>query len=357
MSERVIIIGAGITGAAIAFALSQRGAEVTVVEAGQIAGAASGQSFGWINASFYADAAHFHLRHGGIAAWHRVCEQVKSDAITWPGSLVWDASPDELAAEAAALQEMGYAVEMLDKHAFARREPGVATPPELALHFPQEGVVELERITRDLLLASHARILSGSAVHGIETQAGRVMGVRLSQGILTGDQVVVAAGTGAPGLTAPLGVDLPMVPRPGLLLRSTPVKPCLSHVLASPGQELRQDRRGRLIAPTAARHQGDESVTVAGLPHMLAEAAMVRIRALLPDMDAAWQEVTQAWRPVPSDGKPVLGPAGPEGLYLAVMHSGATLAALVGALVAEELMGGAPDQMLAPYRPGRFVVT
>ena len=64
---------------------------------------------------------------------------------------------------------------------------------------------------------------------------------------------------------------------------------------------------------------------------------------------------TIGWRPMPEGGFPVLGfsDAAP-GVYVAVMHSGITLAPLVGRLVASEILDGVQVEMLEPYRPSRF---
>ena len=59
-------------------------------------------------------------------------------------------------------------------------------------------------------------------------------------------------------------------------------------------------------------------------------------------------------RPVPGDGLPAIGAIGPRGLYLSVMHSGATLAAIVAEIVAEELNDDPRAPLLKPYRPDRF---
>jgi glycine/D-amino acid oxidase-like deaminating enzyme len=58
---------------------------------------------------------------------------------------------------------------------------------------------------------------------------------------------------------------------------------------------------------------------------------------------------------MPADRLPIVGPL-PwlDSLYLAVSHSGVTLAPVLGRLVARELADGAPDGLLAPFRPGRF---
>jgi glycine/D-amino acid oxidase-like deaminating enzyme len=72
----------------------------------------------------------------------------------------------------------------------------------------------------------------------------------------------------------------------------------------------------------------------------------------LPKLE--FEDVRVCWRPMPLDGYPVLGasPARPD-VYLAVMHSGVTLAPIAGELAAEEILGGAPADALADFRPDR----
>ena len=62
-----------------------------------------------------------------------------------------------------------------------------------------------------------------------------------------------------------------------------------------------------------------------------------------------------AWRAMPADRLPIVGPLPWLGsLYLAVSHSGVTLAPALGRLVAKEVAEGTADGLLAPFRPGRF---
>ncbi|MGH6913163.1 MAG: FAD-dependent oxidoreductase, partial [Geminicoccales bacterium] len=71
--------------------------------------------------------------------------------------------------------------------------------------------------------------------------------------------------------------------------------------------------------------------------------------------DLALERVTVGLRPIPQDGKPVVGSApGVPGLYLAVMHSGVTLAPAVGRFAAMEMLDGVRLELLEPYRPERF---
>jgi glycine/D-amino acid oxidase-like deaminating enzyme len=85
------------------------------------------------------------------------------------------------------------------------------------------------------------------------------------------------------------------------------------------------------------------------------EAMLAEARRLLPGIDIEIERTTIATRPIPADGLPVVGrPNGKEGLYVAVMHSGVTLAPIIGRMAAEEILDGVTFEALAPYRPGRF---
>jgi glycine/D-amino acid oxidase-like deaminating enzyme len=73
--------------------------------------------------------------------------------------------------------------------------------------------------------------------------------------------------------------------------------------------------------------------------------------------DAAIEDVVIGWRPLPLDGLPVMGfsPAQP-GVYLAIAHSGVTLAPILGQLAAQEILDGTRAEALSPYRPDRKFV-
>jgi glycine/D-amino acid oxidase-like deaminating enzyme len=87
-----------------------------------------------------------------------------------------------------------------------------------------------------------------------------------------------------------------------------------------------------------------------------AEALLASVRGLLANGDdIRVDRHTLGLRPVPADGLPIIGPvAQAPGLYVTVMHSGVTLAALVGRLGAEEILSARPVDILAPYRLDRF---
>ena len=76
---------------------------------------------------------------------------------------------------------------------------------------------------------------------------------------------------------------------------------------------------------------------------------------MIPVRGAPVERVTVGYRVLPIDGFPIIGFAVRcPNLYVAAMHSGITLAPLVGQLAALEILDGAQVDLLQPYRPERF---
>ena len=354
----VAVIGAGIVGATIAFRLASAGAQVTVIDRGMPGAAATSRSFGWINASFHASPAHFRLRLASLEAWRRLDAEVPDLGLRWTGAISWEFGGTAFDAQVGELASLGYPLRVLDSAGFASLEPQVPAPSARSVLFPGEGAVDAAHAAGRLLDAAAdfgAQLWLGSRVTAIATTGGRASGIVTAEGVLAADHVVLAGGDGAPELLAPLGFTLPMLKRPGLILRTRPLPPVIRHILVCPSLELRQDAQGRILAPTAAAHQGDASDSVADLPGTLADEALARLRTILPVEGLGWDRVTLADRPVPGDGLPAIGPIpGTAGLTLAVMHSGVTLAAAAGGLVADEVLAGAASPLLEDFRPARF---
>ncbi|MEO9684994.1 MAG: FAD-dependent oxidoreductase [Tateyamaria sp.] len=343
---KIVIVGGGIIGAALAQTLQSSGAQVTVFEG---APGATHASFGWVNASFYLNNDHFALRAAGIAAWRRLGAHVD-----WIGCLCWEEQGAALEAQRDQLSSLGYASEEVSPAQFALLEPHVA--PQHALRFKQEGIAEPVQTTERLMRG--IKRVSGVQVLGLSARAGVITGIDTAQGHVSADRVIVAAGIGSTALLNSVGVSLPMLKRPGLMMRTAPVPPILRHVLVAPGQELRQDAHGHIWAPTVANHQSDETTKVTTRPDLLADAALARIQTLFPDHPLTWDRVTLTQRPVPQDGLPVIGACGPAGLHVAVMHSGVTLAAIAAESLAPQVLdqplSNAQAALVTPFGPDRF---
>ena len=356
MAQRIAIVGAGLIGSALAFQLARRGAQVTVIEAGLPGQAASGRSFGWLNASFFADEDHFRLRMSGMEAWRRLKADLPELSIRWPGALWWEEQGEALQDMRRKLGSLGYPVDHLNRSDLKRRLPDFADLPDEALGFPAEGVAETGQVVGQLLMAAQAlgaRVMAGVEVTDLIESNSKLIGVRTNHGIIGADQVILAAGTGSSQLMSTVGLSLPMLRRPGVILQTSPLPQVLSQIVVAPDLELRQDSSGHLILPAAAAHQSDASETVPNIAE-LAEAAEKRLQRYLPDIAIKWDQVTLAMRPVPKDGLPVIGATQTKGLYLAVIHSGATLAAITAEIATQEILDDVRAPLLRPYRPERF---
>lgn len=349
---RTLIIGAGITGAAIAFQLSRLGEAVTIVSTHAEGGLASAASFGWLNASYFLNHPHYHLRHEGLAAHRRLQDQLPGLPTTWQGCLWYEATGEAHDETASDLAALGYRVERLTRPQIAERLPALGPLPEAALFFPEEGVSDPATLARALIKASGAAV-ARATVTALTVEKGRATGIETDIGPMPATRVILATGTGTPDLLAPLGTTLPMLKRPGLMIRTNPLPPICPVVLATPEQEVRQDAEGHLHAPAHAGHQSDHAETLGSFP-VVVNATLQRLRALFPGQDVHFAHQAMAMRPVPGDGLPVVGPGPVAGLWLAVMHSGATLGPVVAECLAAEITGGPDSPLLAGFRPSRF---
>jgi glycine/D-amino acid oxidase-like deaminating enzyme len=154
-----------------------------------------------------------------------------------------------------------------------------------------------------------------------------------------------------PALVAPAGVTLPLKHPPGLLIRTAPLPKLLNGLVMAPALHVRQAADGRLVAGAdfgGADPGADAAAT--------ADRVLADLRTLLgTEPPLTLDGFTVGRRPTPADGFPAVGRIlGVDGLSVAVMHSGVTLAPAIGAFLADEVLDGRREPLLAPYRPERF---
>lgn len=352
--KHIIVVGAGIIGASIAWHLARGGARVTIVEAGAAGGVATAASFAWINASWGNPEPYFHLRRRAMREWTRLAGEVASIELAWTGGLIWDMPAAELNAFEALHAGWGYDIRrvgLAEAHAI---EPNLLQPPETALHVAEEGMVEPVGATLALLAAAErlgARRLVNNAVVALRSRSNRVTGVQLASDIIDADEVVLAAGIATPALANSAGIDVPMETPPGLIVHSKPYEKLLNGLVLAEALHTRQTAEGRIIAG-ADFGGADPGKDASGTARQLFSA----LQSMLRGGDRLeFERYTIGHRPTPADGFPVVGRAArTEGLYLAVMHSGITLAPAIGLFAAEEILRGHRDALLAPYGLARF---
>jgi glycine/D-amino acid oxidase-like deaminating enzyme len=349
----IIVVGGGIIGASIAWHLMAAGARVRLI-AEKTGGVATPTSFAWINASWGNPEPYFRLRMRSMAEWTRLAKDVPGVQLAWCGGLCWDLPRDELLTYAREHTKWGYDLREVSSEEAARIEPALLDRPDLALHIAEEGAAEPVAATLALIDSGRARgmeVLEGVAVTALEARAGKVTGVRIADGVLAADAVVVASGVNTPKLAATLGVTVPIDAPPGLIVHSKPVPKMLNGLIIAPELHVRQTHDGRIIAGSdfGGTDPGSDAEGAA-------RDLFAKLKAFLKGGESLEMDFyTVGYRPTPQDGVPILGAAGNvEGLYLAVTHSGITLAPAIGRFAAEEILAGAEEPLLAPYRLSRF---
>ncbi|QKD00193.1 NAD(P)/FAD-dependent oxidoreductase [Mesorhizobium loti] len=352
-AKQVIVIGAGIIGASIAWHLTKAGAQVTVIADSAPGGVATPNSFAWINASWGNPEPYFRLRIRAMAEWKRLANDLPGLPLAWCGGLNWDLPADRLEAYAAEHSSWGYGIERVDREQVARIEPNLVEFPGFALHVAEEGVAEPVATAKALLADAErqgARVLSSTVTALVQTD-GRIAGVDTSHGLLAADEVVIAAGVGSPDIAATAGISLPIETPPGLIVHSRPYKKLLNGLVHADKLHMRQTSEGRIIAGSdfAGGDPGDDPEATARDLFAVVKAALRGAEGLELDFH------TIGYRPNPIDGFPIIGRAeGMDGVYVAVLHSGITLAPAVGLFATREILDGERDPLLAPYGLSRF---
>jgi glycine/D-amino acid oxidase-like deaminating enzyme len=364
-ANRIVVVGAGIIGASIAYHLVKRGAKVVIAEAVRPGAGATEKSFGWLNATFSkSPRSYFDLNQLGLAGWRRLETELGSELkVQWGGSVAWaaaDKTAEHLRENVRRHQEWGYATHLIDEDEFRRLLPNVA-PGDFgaACHSEFEGSVDPLDALKALL--RQIRDLGGEVrqpfdTDGLKLKGGRVTAIRAGEDSLDTDIVVLASGVATQRLAHMAEVSIPLKESRGLLVHTRPQPKLIDRVVLAPGVHCKQKLDGRVvvggqIVAGVGTADGDVPDPADNGQQILREAVKV-----LPGIrGVAVERVTVGHRVMPVDEYPIVGfcEACPN-LYVAAMHSGVTLAPLIGQLVALEILDGARVSALEPYRPSRF---
>ena len=369
----VVVVGAGIVGAAIAYHLAQRQVAVTVLERHRPGAGASSHSFAWLNAFGKDPAAYHDLNRRSMEAWRRFAPGLEMDiGLHWGGEMRWVRTPEAavtLRQRVQQLQTWGYPNRMLTAEELQRLEPGLVPGHVSAAAFgPIDGQVEPLKVIDACLRhaqAQHAIVRTETPVSGLRlAPAGgtprRVQAVQTPQGEMACDVVVLAGGTATTALAAIAGIHVPQQESPGVVARTDPRPRLLQNVSVlhiPPVDDHRPEIHLRQLADgTLQIGEGTQESLSRNDSQQHADALLTRATHCLPALAGTKAiPVPVGYRPMPLDGLPVVGftQAVPN-LYIALMHSGVTLAPLIGELAAIEIVDRVCVDMLHPYRVERF---
>lgn len=366
------VVGAGIVGASIAFHLARGGARVSVFEAVAPGQGATRNSFAWLNA-LVPDRRYRDLRLASLAAYHELNAPLNL-GIIWGGYLQWardDAGVADVDATLQQLQDLPYAARRVDASGILALSPLVAPGPVAAGAYSAiDGHLNPVWAARQFLDGAEvlgARVRYPCRVRAIDIRGRRLRGVSTSAGFVHLDRLVVAGGVDSPRLLAGVGFSLPLRHAPGVLAHSVPM-PSLTRIVhdAPAGTGFKQMADGQFVAyetsepPDLPAHteirRSRSDFPSEGLRAEHGERILRKLAAFVPSTRGLpLGRVTLGFRPMPIDEHPVLGSLPhARDVYIAVTHSGVTLAPIIGRSIAEEVLEGSRLELLAPYRPERF---
>ncbi|MFG2984910.1 NAD(P)/FAD-dependent oxidoreductase [Streptomyces sp. NPDC048258] len=369
----VVIIGAGVVGAACAYYAARAGLSVAVVDRGPVAGGTTGAGEGNLLVSDKAAGPELDLALLSTGLWTELAgvlpQEIEYEA---KGGLV--VAPNQAALEALrgfAEGQRKAGVDAVEAGADDLRtlEPHLAPGLAGGFLYPQDAQVQPAQAAARLLVASGAEVHLGEEVTGILRSGETVRGVRTTHRELLAPAVVNAAGTWGGRVAELAGVSLPVLPRRGFVLVTEPLPRVVRHKVyaadyiadvASGSAALQSSAvvEGTpsgpvLIGATRERVGFDRTLSTEALRRLAGQAA-----ALFPVLaDVRVLRTYHGFRPYLPDHLPAIGPDPRRpGLLHACGHEGAGigLAPATGALIAAALTGTEPPLPLTPFRPERF---
>ncbi|MEU7580975.1 FAD-binding oxidoreductase [Streptomyces sp. NPDC041068] len=375
-SADVIVIGAGVTGAACAHYAARSGLRVTVLDRGPVAGGTTGAGEGNLLLSDKEPGPELELALVSARLWQDLADELPPDIEYEPkGGLVVasdQAGFGALREFADGQRKAGVTADEIPADRLHDLEPHLADGLAGGFHYPQDAQVMPALAAAHLLRAGgdRIRLRVGEEVTGLLTGAsGEIRGVRTATGEHHAPYVVNAAGTWGGEVARFAGVELPVRPRRGFVLVTEPLPRVVRRKVyaadyvadvASGSAALQSSAvvEGTpagpvLIGASRERVGFDRTLSTEVLRRLAAQAA-----ALFPVLAGVRVMRTYAgFRPYLPDHLPAIGPdPRVPGLLHACGHEGAGigLAPATGLAVARALTGGEPPLDMGPFRPERF---
>jgi glycine/D-amino acid oxidase-like deaminating enzyme len=365
MRYDVALVGLGVVGACALHELSRAGARVVAFDGGEPGGGTSGASFAWLN-SVHKEPEHYHrLNVAGMAAHRALARELGADGGHHAGgSLEWvdgAQAERELRARVERLVRWGYAAEWIPRERALKLEPGLAIPEHVgkAVFYADDGWLDAPRLIRtvvDAAVARGAEVHPRTAVHSFRTTGSRVERIVTERGELAVGSVLICVGPASQRFVETLGVSVPVDRVPGLLAVTSAVTERVERVVHAPGVHLRPDAGGGLLLGAGDLDAPAARATASADVAPLAQELLKRAGRVFPAARAcSIVDHRIGVRPMPGDGHTIAGPlAGVANAWIIATHSGMTLGALLGRLIADEIVRGVASPILEPFRPSRF---
>ncbi len=301
--------------------------------------------------------------------WYRLAHQFEGDiGVRYGGEMRWENSPDRAAQLRQRIQQIqawGYPCRLITRDEVLALEPQLQPGDVLAASF-SEADIHIETDTFiDVCLQyaceSGAVVHSETEVTGFVVHKGSIAVVKTADAEFPCDVAVLASGVQTTVLGSLVNVRIPQQRSPGIVIQTTPCAEVLHNVaiIHAPPMDAKRHQHLHLRQLTDGSlriGQGTQEGINRDDSQQHADALLERAKIYFPAIgDAKAIPTPVGYRPMPLDGFPVLGftKAVPN-LYIALMHSGVTLAPLVGEMAALEIIDDVQVEWFKPYRLERF---
>jgi glycine/D-amino acid oxidase-like deaminating enzyme len=377
---RIVVVGAGAVGAASALALTEAGADVVVVDRTGVAGETSSRCEGNILVSDKGPGPEAQLAIVANRVWREWAQRL--DAERRPGQpttefdvkggvvATFPGGEDGLLSFAAGQRGIGVHAEVVDAQRLREFEPSLSPEVACGVWYPDDAQVQPSLATQAMMSRAVAlgAGLRREEVVGVRIARGRIRAVRTDRGEIEADAVVNCAGPWAGEAAQRLGSHLPILPRRGTIIVTTPMPQRICHkvydadyvgAVASGDADLQTSTvvestpAGTVLIGSSRERVGFSTDNT--LP-ALAEIAAKAVR-LFPFLSQTMVLRTYAgFRPYAPDHLPVIGEdAAVPGLFHAAGHEGAGigLAPATGLLIAHAVLGTVAPVDPTPFLPSR----
>jgi glycine/D-amino acid oxidase-like deaminating enzyme len=361
----IVILGAGIVGAACADEFARRGIRVAVVDRDIVGGGATAAGMGHIVVMDDSEA-QFALTRYSQQLWQALRTELPDDVEYEPCGTIWVAADEEEMAEVrrkhAFYTNRGVPTEILDAQRLRHSEPNLRDALAGGLLVPEDAVLYPPCAARFLMQRAQqhgAKLFLGSRVSAFGEGH-----VRLSDGVeLTGQRIVNAAGACSAELTP--GIDVKK--RKGHLVITDRYPAFLRHQLVELGYLKSahsvasdsvafnvQPRRTGQILIGSSRQFGAEHKEV---DQQMIVRMLQRAQEYMPSLSQLSAiRIWTGFRAATPDKLPLIGPwpADPS-LFLATGHEGLgiTTSLATARILVDQITGAKPEIPIEPYLPSR----
>jgi sarcosine oxidase subunit beta len=352
----VIVVGAGVQGASLAFHLARRGARVLVLERGSVAAGATGRSSGFVRMHYDLES-ESRLAFTSFPYFRAWADMVGEGDCGFVQTGFLHLVPAELDGALRANVEMhqriGIDTRVVGPTEVARLVPGAVTDDiSVGAYEAASGYADPSGTAAGFLAAarrSSARVIQGCRVDSVLTDGQAVVGVETDRGRFDAPVVVDVAGAWAPEIALTVGLDIPVeawrhhTAYFGLPKGRGPDFPIVIDEVNE--MYFRPEGRELMLVGLESGNElgGSPDRPLEALRPAVLEALVSQVCARVPWMaDGTLRTAHGGQDGITPDQRAILGPAGPDGFFLACGFSGTGFktAPAVGACLAELILDG-----------------